>query len=518
MNSKGFLNKIKGGLSYVKAHWSSPAEGKYLSFKEFAAFSAGGIGAYGAIVLSGYLTLSAGYYLAAALNIDSFDIWLISTITSVITILRAPLIGKIVDNTNGKYGKFRPYLMIMPLPILLLTAATVFITPAFSSNYTAMLVVFTVLFNLQQIAVALYNLAFTTLAQVVSPSQTERETLMGVGASIYSLGASAVNFLFPLVANIIFGVRAAGGGMTTPGINRLGTFQWILPVMLIVFFALGYVMAFGTKERAVTAKNYSNRVGLKRGFKETAKNKYFWLNQLSGALGFAKLYLTGFVTVWICNYMLNTEWAQSVVTTVIGLSYTPAMLGAPFLLKKFGKKKLVIASNLICGALAVPMAFSVGRVSAYFLVGAIFVITFFNAIQIVTAPALSSQINDYQQFKTGERMEGSINQFGTVIGTALGVAFALIPSVIYHAFGFFDDPSVLLDTAVLYPILRVSVGVAAASSVAAAIPMFFWDLSEKKHEKIMEILKIRAALSDGETDAGTAEKKERELLNEYEKA
>ncbi|MDR1939951.1 MAG: MFS transporter [Clostridiales bacterium] len=519
MAKKGVFGKVTDGLRHIKKYWRSPPDGKYLSYKEFSAFSFGGIGVYGGIVLASYITLSAGYYLAAVLGIDSDDIWLISMITSVVTIVRAPLISKIIDNTNTKYGKFRPYLMSMPAPIFLLTMLTVWLTPLFKDNYTVMLIVFAVLFNLQQTAIALYNLAFTTLAQVVSPSQNEREMLMGVGASIYSLGSSAVNFLFPLIANLIFTVTAANGEIETLGVNTIGAFNWVMPIMLLAFFAAGYWMAFGTKERSITSKSHSNRVGLKRGLKETSKNKYFWLNTSNSVLGFAKVYLTTFITVWICTYMIKTEWAQSLITTVIGISYTPAMLGAPFLLKKFGKKNLVIASNIIFAVLGIPMVFLIGHVSPYVLIAAIFIITFFNAIQIVTPPALSAQINDYQQFKTGERMEGVINQFGSIINTAFGIGFGLILPFIYHKFNLFGDYSVLNDhEAVLFPILRVCTAIAAASAAACAVPMFFWDLSEKKHDKIIDILKLRADAQDGAIDKETAAIQESRLLEEYKRA
>ena len=35
------------------------------------------------------------------------------------------------------------------------------------------------------------------------------------------------------------------------------------------------------------------------------------------------------------------------------------------------------------------------------------------------------------------------------------------------------------------------------SAVLAAIPYFFWDMTEAKHKSIMEVLKIRAATADG---------------------
>lgn len=49
------------------------------------------------------------------------------------------------------------------------------------------------------------------------------------------------------------------------------------------------------------------------------------------------------------------------------------------------------------------------------------------------------------------------------------------------------------------------------SVVPGAIPFFFWDLTERKHNKMMEILAVRARLADGEIDEEEAAVQEREM-------
>ncbi|MDR3263219.1 MAG: MFS transporter [Clostridiales bacterium] len=507
-NNNSIFGRISGGVKHVIKYWKTPPEGKFISYKEFAAYSVGGMGAYGAIVLTGYLSLAAGIYIAAALNIDVTHVAIIGIITGIITILRAPLISKIVDNTKTKYGKFRPYLIWMPAPIILFAVLLAWI-PGLFQNYMLMLIAFTVLFNLLQFAAALYNIAFSTLVQVISPVQSEREMLMGIGASIYSNGSSAINFIFPVVANLLFTVYALDGTVIADGVNTMNPFKWVLPIMLLVCFALGYWTAFGTKERSITAKNYTQRVSLRKGFAATSKNKYFWISASCAILGFARLYSTGF-TVWICMYMLKTPWAQSIVVTIIGLSYIPGMWGAPFLIKKFGKKNIVIISDILVGLFAIPMVIFTN--SPYLLIAFIFVITLANAVQVVTSPALSAQINDFQQFKSGERMEGTIGQLSAIISTTAGMFLGLILPAIYKSKGYHDDPSVLYQSGVILPIIRVCSLIAVFSSIAAAVPMLFWDLSEKKHEEIIEVLKVRAARQDGDITDGNASSLESRIL------
>ncbi|MDR0751474.1 MAG: MFS transporter [Christensenellaceae bacterium] len=508
MKNRNIFNYIAKGTSFLKSNWKTPKEGRYVSIKEFLAYSLGGMGVYGASCLVGYTALTAGVYLAASLNIDSTDIWLISIISSIITIIRSPFLSKIIDNTNTKFGKFRPYLISMPFPILIFTILLSWVTPLFSYNRILMLIVFTIIFNLQQFFLTLYNVAFSTSVQVISPVQNERELLMGLGSTIYSLGATLTNLLFPLIANIMFSAGADGGG-----VNSIDSFKWILPIMLVIFFSVGYFMAFGIKERVITAKLHTNKIGFLAGIKDTFKNKYFLLSNASSVLNFASAYL-GVLQLWICTYLINTKWALGVFSTLIGAAYAPAMLSAPFLMKKFGKRKVVLACNFLTGLFVLPMIFLVDIVSPYLLIAMLCLIRFFNGAQVITGPALNSQINDFQQFKTGKRAEGYINQYSTLIATAFSIGLGFLPPLVYHSFGFFEDSTVLYNSNILYPILRTLSILVACSAIASAVPMFFWDLSEKRHAKIMEILKLRAQYEDGSIDKELAQQNESTLISE----
>ncbi|MDR3293608.1 MAG: MFS transporter, partial [Clostridiales bacterium] len=450
MAKQSIFSTVVEVIKDIFRFWNKPKEGKYISYKEFAAFAVGGMGVYGAIITAGFLTLSAGLYVAAALDVKVFEITFIGIVSSIFTILRAPLITKVVDNTNSKYGKFRPYLIWMPLPIIVSALALVFVTPMFQGNHIVMLVVFTLLFNVMQLFLSFYNLAFTTLVQVISPLQSERELLMGVGSTIYSLGSTFTTMIFPIVANVLFTVR--NGEDVTMGINTMKAFYWIFPILLLLLFALGYWTAFGTKERTITSKKYVQKVSLRAGFSACAKNKYFWLSNLSSVLSFAKLYTTG-LTAWICTYMLQSDWAQGIMVLVLGGAWLPGMLGAPYLIKKFGKKNLVVLSNIFIGVCALPMFFF-ANTNGWVLLGFIFFITLASSVQIVTGPAVGAQVFDYQQYKTGDRMEGAITQCGSVIATALGIGFAFILPAIYAMYGYIDKAEVLNNSAVLVPIIK----------------------------------------------------------------
>ena len=508
---KNLVNQGVGMLKNVKTYWKTPKEGYYLSFKEAAAYCVGGMGVVGASVVPIYVTLAIGFYIAAALKITADEIFIIGIIGSIVAILKAPLCSWLVDNTRSKYGKFRPYLIWMPIPLLACIFAIGWIPDLFlqAGNRMGMLVSYTIIFNLLQFFFGLYNVAFLTLVQVISPSQKEKELLMSAGSIVYSLGPSVVNFIFPLLANLLFATKAGGGD----GMNVIGPYKWLLPLIMAICLGLGYLTAFGTKERVVVSKQYVQKVKFFDGVKQTLKNRFFWITNLSLALGCFRLVGTTFVAT-ICAYQIDNSWAHSIFTTLMGSACVPGMLLAPLLIKKFGKKNLILFSNslaIVLTAIMAVLCLAPGDASAYIMILFSFLIQLANGVQVVVNPALGTQMYDYQQYKTGNRLEGFLGQFGGIIVTAIGFGTAYVIPFINKTFGFTGDPEIFRQVSVIYPIIQWSCVAGVISGLLATIPYLLWNINEKRHEDIIEILKVRARKEDGIIPTEVADKLETEL-------
>lgn len=487
--------KILYLFKFIRKYWQKPPKGRFLSFKEFFLYCLGGMGVSGGTVLPTYIALTAGLYIAAALKISVNDIVLSGVISSIVVVLRAPLVSMIIDNTKSKMGKFRPWIVRLPIPILLLFAGTIFIPSALQSNYNWMFITYVIFFNILQFLINLYSLSFNTLVQVISPSPNERTQLMSVGSIIYSLGPSLIHMLFPLLANYLFSQKDNSGEIIIMGINTMEAFKWIIPIFALLCFSIGLITAFGTKERIILHEKSQMKVKFIDGIRHIAINKYFWISIISGFLGIFRLIGTTY-TAWLATYYIKTEWSQAILITLIGTANVPGMILAPILIKKYGKKLLSILSGVFCALMTIPIVIWPSEPYIVYLMSLL--ITLANGINVVISPALSAQINDFQQYKTGDRLEGFISQFSSMILTGVGIAFAYVTPFIYKTFGYINDNSVLYDTInVTSPIIRWTSILGVVSSLLFAIPFFFWDLSEKRHESIMEILAIRAHLKDG---------------------
>lgn len=503
-NKKGsnIFEKVIYVLKYIFSHWDRPPKGNFLSFREFAAYCVGGMGVFGVSVIPTYLSLAAGMYIAVALGVDIWDMTIIGLATSVFSLLRSPLLSVIIDNTNSRFGKFRPWLIWLPIPIMLSMLALVFIPYALIDNYVVMLVAFTIIFNIMQFFITLYSNAYNNLVLVISPSHKERTNLMSIGSVIYSLGPSIVTILFPLLANLLYSTKNEAGEVVMAGINDIRSMQVILPIMAAMCLALALLTAFGVKERFVQKRATVNKVKFVEGIKSASRNKYFWINTISTILGVFRMAATAYV-VWIATYYYkDAPWAQSILVTLAGSACVPGMILAPMLINKFGKKKVVIAINTLCAIFTVPVVLAASvptAVTPYVMYVFILLITLFNGATVVIQPALSAMINDYQQYKTGQRIEGFMGQLSFVLLTVVGLGTAFINPAIYEAFGFNGkNTEILYQTdKVTSPIIMWTSLIAIPSGILSIIPFLFWDLTEKRHSRIMEILAVRANVGDG---------------------
>lgn len=90
------------------------------------------------------------------------------------------------------------------------------------------------------------------------------------------------------------------------------------------------------------------------------------------------------------------------------------------------------------------------------------------------------------------RLEGFITQFGGMITTFAGMFTGLIIPYFYEHYGLQEDYNVLYDSAVRTPIFNILIITTIISCVICIIPIIFYDLKEKDHQKIIEELKERA--------------------------
>ena len=84
-----------------------------------------------------------------------------------------------------------------------------------------------------------------------------------------------------------------------------------------------------------------------------------------------------------------------------------------------------------------------------------FIKDFFTSLSIIYTPAMKADVVDYQQYKTGDRLEGFIEQIGVFIGSILGLGTGYVIPYIIESFGLENNYSDLYNADFRNPIVKL---------------------------------------------------------------
>ena len=501
MKEKKLGAKVKDLVSSVKTHWTTPPEGRYVPYKEIAAYSVGGIGVKFVIYTAWYIGLSATSLLAgSALGLKNGDLVKLTMIATVIGIFLVPLRGMIIDNTRSSKGKFRPYLLYTGIPSGILLTGFAFL-PFESMSYNQKLWVLFITYELLQLCYPFYDQAYTTLVQVMSPNSTERADVITISTFIYSLAPTILGFLVPILAGF------------TGGLEHINAYRIIMPIFGIGGALIGLFSYTGTKERIIVAKDYTPKVPFFKGIGAGIQNKYQWARSITGWLILLQGGI-GSVTTWYFYYGIKDVLGLSTqqqgvlngtLTTILGAAATPAMLLAPLLIRKVGKRNLFIIYILGTTVSMIGMFLFIKQI--WVLFAFTWLRGFFTTFTLITDGAMNADVLDYQQYKTGERLEGLMAQFVTFIGTFIGMGITYLTNTVLmqNTYGLTNNYDDLYKASFREPISKGMILLAIVGYVLSLIPFItMYTLTEEDHVGHIGVLKIRAALEDYATGALSA--------------
>ncbi len=501
MKEKKLGAKVKDLVSSVKTHWTTPPEGRYVPYKEIAAYSVGGIGVKFVIYTAWYIGLSATSLLAgSALGLKNGDLVKLTMIATVIGIFLVPLRGMIIDNTRSSKGKFRPYLLYTGIPSGILLTGFAFL-PFESMSYNQKLWTLFITYELLQLCYPFYDQAYTTLVQVMSPNSTERADVITISTFVYSLAPTILGFLVPILAGF------------TGGLEHINAYRIIMPIFGIGGALIGLFSYTGTKERIIVAKDYTPKVPFFKGIGAGIQNKYQWARSITGWLILLQGGI-GSVTTWYFYYGIKDVLGLSTqqqgvlngtLTTILGAAATPAMLLAPLLIRKVGKRNLFIIYILGTTVSMIGMFLFIKQI--WVLFAFTWLRGFFTTFTLIIDGAMNADVLDYQQYKTGERLEGLMAQFVTFIGTFIGMGITYLTNTVLmqNTYGLTNNYDDLYKASFREPISKGMILLAIVGYVLSLIPFItMYTLTEEDHEGHIGVLKIRAALEDYATGALSA--------------
>lgn len=549
-------------LNNVRYFWKEPPKGRYMSFKEIASYAFGGIGFYLIVCMSYSCILGAtNVFISGTIGIGMTDMYILYVIGVLSGIPLTGIRANIIDNTRNKEGKYRPYILRMGIPTVILFVGmvwfpynileTIFGTSAVFGKpayYVAKCVV-VLLFNigLQFFYYFFYD-AYENLIHVLSPNSQERADVASIKSIIYSFGPSLFNIVMPIIAQNIFHTNQ----------TDIRVYRLAFPIIGVVGLLMCIIIYANTQEKIIQAKTHVVQIKFMDALKAVAKNKYFWIIALANWLLFLETAYSN-ILYWLYNYGGATSGnVYSIILTLNGNASLWGMILAPIFIRKWGKKNVQIVTNLFNILFIIMMlpivsagTDSSGNLKSFIIWGVLICLYCNNVVGAfahILNPSIQADIRDYQQYKTGERIDG---MFAAVlaIGNIITLITAGILPALQERFGMtmanaknvvgnseimsrvlpgtkntigellaeqaangqdlFNPSNALYDVSgTLVPLIRILIIVAAFGALINVIPYFFYDLTEDKQKSVIRVLKVRALFEDYANNA----LKDRELV------
>lgn len=481
MGKSNLKEKVSTTWNNVVLHWKTPALGKYVSYKEIIAYGVGGMGVQFVMFFCSLIALSATSFLVGnTIGIKPMHLQYMAVASTIIGF--GITIGRsyIIDSARFKSGKFRPWLAITGIPTVIIAVVFVWL-PYETMSYMQKVIAVFLCYNLLQCFYPFFQQAYTDLANVISPNSHERTDIVSVSSIIYSMAPSLTGLFVPMLSTL------------TGGLNSITTYRIIHPLVAVVGLLLSYVAYAGTRERIIVAESHVTQFKFSDAFRAVAKNKYFWITSLAGWLGFLEG-AVGVIIGWTFIYAYpNRMGLYGVATTLIGNASLWAMLLCPIAIRVIGKRNLLIwcnIANIVLIGLLYPLYNNLAAlIILYYLNG------FVGAFAIVYNPGINADMRDYQQYFTGERIDGMFGAVG-IIGSFIGMFTGMVLPTIYQMLGLEDNYDVLEVASFREDMFDVLIIAAVIGAALNVVPYLFYDLTETKQRGIVKVLKIRAMFED----------------------
>ena len=537
------IDTAKGLVSDIFTHWNKPAPGKYVPYKGIFGYSVGGMGAYMIITLGTACLLSANNtLLTMTLGVKPTHVYIMYIICVLANIPLTGIRASIIDNTRNKAGKYRPYILTMAVPSALLCLAMVWIPYGKFSEisflqgeifgeskaYVAKCAIIFVINLLLHFFYYFFYDAYENLIHVLSPDSQERANVQSIKSVVYSFAPTVVNLFTPLIAGNIFHTNT----------TDIRVYRLLYPILTVLGLLLCILVYTQTEEKIVQARTHVVQIKFTDALRAVAKNKYFWVISLAGWIGFLEASYSNILS-WLYNYggaCNSNEYA--LIVTVYGNASLWGMLLAPFAIKKWGKKAVLVVTNLfnvVFILLMLPACQEISHLTIWLVMGCLWLNALMGSFAHILNPAIQADIRDYQQYKTGERIDGMFSAVAT-IGTVITLATSSVLPIVYEKSGLTDvnalkvtsDPTILdrvlgdgmtvgqllaeqfakgqdnysnptsalYDTNILLSLLQVLIILAAVGAFMNVIPFFWYDFTEIKQKSVVRVLKVRAMFED----------------------
>lgn len=403
-------------------------------------------------------------------------------VTRIWDAVNDPIMGAIADRTRSRWGRFRPYLLWMAIPLAAAGILT-FYTPDLGTTGKTVYAYAT--YTLMMMAYTAINIPYSALMGVMT-SDTKARTAL---SSMRFIGGFSGGIV--VVATTPWLVKTLGAGRPERG--------WPLTMTLwgIVAVALFVVCFATTRERVQPPEK--QKADLRRELRDLVGNTPWIVMFALGLITLTSFITRGQTTAYFFKYYVGNETLTSVflssamLANIAGIALTgPAtqILG--------GKKQLYIALMAVSGLLTASFYFIPPQATTTMLILNV-VIAFVQGPNAPLVWAMYADTADYGEWKYGRRNTGLIFAAATMAQKGGGALAGVMNGALLSVFGYVANAEQSARSlAGIQIMMNVIPG---ALCLAAAATAMLYKLDDRTMTNIeRDLLQRRAGESSAATD------------------
>jgi len=430
-----------------------------------------GMGSYGANVMYAFIAIYLMLYYTDSFGIKAAAVGMLFLIARLVDGVTDIALGILVDNTNTRMGKFRPYILIGSILVSFTTVAC-FISPDFSE--AGKLVYAYSTYILWSICFAIIDIPYWSMSAAITQDPSERTKVITIPRTIATFG-----FLTVSAATLFL-------------VSYVGSWWGVAVIYSVVFLTCMLITFFGVKERHVVPR------------KERQSFKGFWTLLVQNRplrMLLVAMFLLEFITVvrgtfqlYYFIYNLNAELLLGLFLTVSQVAQVAGAISSPFISKKIGKKNAAIYSGLITAVCCILMFMTQSNIYLIFILGAL--TPFFGGIGQIAQYSMLADCVEYGEWKTGNRSEGmvfSMSIFKTKLASAFGGALGgFMLSWVGYIPHTVQAPNTALWIALFFTVIPGIV------SLFSLIPLSKYEITEKRFFELLKDIRQQANTPDND--------------------
>ncbi len=420
----------------------------------------------------------------------------VTLFTGAWDIINDTFISTIVDRTRTRWGKFRPYLLWLKMPLTIFGMLYWFmplIFPGTATTHVPKLIYYFAFSVIQETAQTFISISQTGLLSTITPNPEERVRLISQ-AKLFSrfLGEKLPEWVMGLLIDLINSNTMKMKMSTLYMIMGAGTS--VLSAAMTIWFYLV------SKERVMQSVDKPSVI---QGFKAILNNKPLLILTLSEFFG-------GFrVSQSRSDYYIDVLGSAS-LQTIVGIPAYPILNASYFfvapLRRKFTSKTLWVVED-IWTDLCWLIVFGIGSVNKNFMKRNVmiptmaveeFVEMFVYGVRHVVPDELRNEAMDYCEWKNGYRVEAMTGVAKGLVTKIQGVIMNSFRNMVLSKIGYVQGAKIGTQSdKAKWWLFALGTGIPIITGSLGIVPKFFYPINNQMRDKMYgELTERRKAVAD----------------------